>query len=260
MSRLAILLALITSLCCRAALNRGGARTLIGIRSILPMALALAVSRSATATAEVIRFQMTGTVQVYDPTFVLPPDVVTGAPFTAFLTYDTSVPDSLPDNPRRGRYELSGSGTEFGLALTVGGLTLRNDPTSTFLIEILDNASLAPGISPPIDSFMFHGGHFIGGPPAQLKTIQVFWDNLQMDSWASDSLPVSLDPGRFRRAEVLAGGGAEQPPLGRPYDIVAFVREVTVVPEPATIAYSATVAIVLAAFAYRKRCRRRTHR
>lgn len=194
----------------------------------------------AEAGAEIVRFKMTGTVMVNDPTFVLPANVVTGAPFTALLTYDTSVPDSLPDNPGLGRYDFYRPQNAFSLSLSVGDLLLRDDPADDFVrIEVLDNTSSLPGISPPTDSLSISDVRLQGGPklpdPYYLDGLQVVFDDVSQKLWDGDGLPKSLTPPTVGRAEVQAYHPDEQPPLGRPYDISAFVTQVSVIPEPRAI-------------------------
>lgn len=207
---------------------------------------------SVRADAEIIRFRMTGTVTVYDPTFVLPAGVVTGAPFTAFLKYDTNLPDSLPDDPRRGRYEFNGSGTAFDLSLTVASLRLRHDPTDDFTVQVIDDAPFFPGFSPPSDSLLLQVDS-LGGPNVPTDLVQprltVVWDNIDQDSWNSDNLPMSVIPLDIRRAEILADGGTI--PLGRPYSITGSVTQMMIVPEPCTITYAVYMGILGLAFRHR---------
>jgi len=214
-----------------------------------------ALGYSARADAEIIRFRMTGTVTVNDPTFILPADVVTGAPFTAQLTYDTSVPDSLPDDPSRGRYDFYQSEYEFGLSLSIGELLLQDDPAEESIrIQVFDNAS--PGIVAPSDFLIVSGVRFIGGPdlpdPYFLERIQFFWDNPNQDSWNTDALPSTLRPPAVGRAEVQVSRGDEQPPLGRPYTVIGNVTQVTVIPEPQTVSLLTVTGFI----AVQIRCRR----
>ena len=205
------------------------------------LAVLILLGTDSESHAEIIRFRMTGTVTVDDPTFVLPPDVVTGAPFTALLTYDTSVPDSLPDDPNRGRYKLNAVDDEFSLSLFIGSLHLQNTPIASVLVQVFNDVPVFPFPTGTAEDTMFFTSHSIGGPgvPTDFSKpgIGIFWGNPNLDSWDSDALPTVLNPTGLRRAEINAISGGEPLPLGRPYSLIAFVAHVEVIPEPESIVF-----------------------
>lgn len=211
------------------------------------VAVAAGLMTGGDAKADVVRLRMTGVVEVSDRTFVLPADVVDGAPFVAYLTYDRSVPDNEPDDPQRGVYEFDGRDVEYGLSLHVGSLVLRNDPTDDFTLIVTDDISPQTPLGENGDYFQLRKVTSIGGPPASLLPgIQIIFRNSDGVPWGSDALPAILDPSLFARAEVLASGGTD-PVIGAFYSITAHVNAVTVIPEPPAVVLAITAFSLIAA-------------
>lgn len=180
--------------------------------------------------AEIVRFKMTGVVTV-EHELVLPPDVVTGAPFVAYLSYDTSVPDLLPNDPRRGRYLVDSALGQVALSLQVGSLLLRQRDDANAHITVYDDAEFIPGLSSP-DDFVRVGLPSIGGPDRSFNpTLQVNLADHRLLATKNDALPNKLDYSLFSDGFVLAGGGAPRESF---YFIRGQVLDIQTVPEPAS--------------------------
>jgi hypothetical protein len=220
-----------------------GLRQMAAIASVV---FFFSVPRFGHVRAETVGFKMTGTVTVYDPTFVLPSDVSSGALFTAFLTYERGVPDTVPDDTKRGTYKFNSVEAVHDLSLKIGTLELQIDSLDDFFITVT-NDSPAIGLAPDGDFFVVHGVKSLGGPNVAVPQLQVLFINDNGAAWNSDTLPRALELSHFDRADILASGGVE--PLGRPYSITARVTEIIAIPEPSTewLVHIAVVGLAAAA-------------
>lgn len=183
---------------------------------------------SGAAHAELVRFRLTGTVTV-EHELVLPSDVVTGAPFTAYLSYDTSVPDDQPDDPNRGEYLLDPSLGQFEIRLQIGSLEIRNAPDNQAWITVVNDVPAFPGIGSPIDFFAF-GMQSVGGPPRSFEPrIAMSLNDPDCAALDSDRLPLNLNIAAFDGAVIGAFGGAIRESY---YSIQGQVSEAVRIPEP----------------------------
>jgi hypothetical protein len=126
--------------------------------------------------AEVVRFKMTGTIDVSDPAALLPPDAYSGAPFVALLSYDTNMPDA-ESSPYAGLYSSLNGAIDFSLA--VGSVLIRDDPSAEFTIKIGDDyriISQNPSTDFQYDEFAMYGLVF-GWPGDDLTNLNAFWIN-----------------------------------------------------------------------------------
>jgi hypothetical protein len=191
---------------------------------------ALSLVGAGAAHADLIRFRLTGTVTVEDE-LILPPDVVTGAPFTAYLSYDTSVPDQWPDDPNRGAYLVESSLGQVELILQVGSLKICNAPGSNAHIQVYNDAGLIPGLSPPAD-FLLLSMPSIGGPESFHPKISLNLLDSQFMAWSSDSLPTVIDLRLLEGAYIFANGGAFRE---RFYSIKGEISEFVRIPEASSL-------------------------
>ena len=73
------------------------------------------------ASGAIITFEFGGVItEVNDAASVLPPDVQVGASFSGSYTFDSTMPDLYPNDPRIGKYD---SGAD-GLAIQIASLLL----------------------------------------------------------------------------------------------------------------------------------------
>ena len=188
------------------------------------------------ARAETIIFRMTGTIEVSNPDNLLPAEIVTGIPFTAFMTYDLSTPDSLPDDPSLGSYLYLPPTTPNGLVLMTAGHTFETVPTNGFKVSVGNDRAGEP-FSGPIDFFSLGTADVSGPGEVDFRQAGAGWIDSTGTAFSSDALPTELRPEDFDNPTIRIEGTVGFVVGGNPaeiFTITAHVAEVTIVPEPAT--------------------------
>ncbi|MEX2315622.1 MAG: hypothetical protein WD669_00615 [Pirellulales bacterium] len=226
------------------------------------MILATGLGFVSDARSEIVRLKLTGAIVVGDSHNILPEDIVTGENFLAYWSYDTSVPDSLPELPYAGRYvhPLADPLTsDYGLSVRINGhVFYLNTSVEPFTIDV------GVGRLGPADSI--NGGDGIATnqtdviAPFEYRSATTIEDRINLffyDSFFStiadssletDALPAIVDPSEFASAKVRIDGfgsvaiGQSLPPS---FNIEGFIENVEIVPEPSTICLVLTVLVLL---------------
>ena len=85
--------------------NLPSGAALMSLQQLFVFAVATLIACVHPATAELVRFRMTGQITVDFSLGSFPDGIYDGAPIEVELSYDTSTPDSYPADPQRGLYE-----------------------------------------------------------------------------------------------------------------------------------------------------------
>ena len=198
---------------------------------LLTICAAAFCCRATCATT--ITFRMTGTIEVGDLDNLLPPDIMTGHLFTAFMTYDLSTPDSAPENPVAGLYLHDAPTTPNGLVIIIGGHTFESDPADAFKVRVSNGTPGEPGPA-GTDVFAFGTMDVFGPGAVEFRTASFIWNDLTGTVFNSDALPVSLDIEDFDDPKIHINGIADLivGGVGKGFTIVGSVEQMTLVPEP----------------------------
>ena len=188
-------------------------RIIIGITFLLPFTTAVRAGPVTWEFAGEITF-------VRDDDNFLGGAVSVGTPFSGLFTFESTTPDSDPDEPRRGRY---------GDAITVisgqvGGLGFLNPAGAINFVEIKDGFS-----SPSLDSLL-------ASSKVEFLTEPLDFSIILLDNtgtvFPNDFLPLSppeLDS--FNRALFGIGDLSETIPLSLRGEVTSLV------PEPGTLIF-----------------------
>jgi len=208
------------------------------VRSLTFAALFL----GATANAQIVSFEFSGTIQqVTDPGGLLPADITAGVPYSGIVTYDTSrVTDFVPGDSGNGVYRFQGSSAnDYAMNATVGTHTISWNPTPTLpnyiQAYLLSNHLLDYGARQP----QLDGAQ----PPGSIVDWNAnvsLWDTTST-ALSSDALPTSAPVlGLFDQPTfyLQAANGADNYYFGGP------ITSITPVPEPASAALAAAVGLL----------------
>jgi hypothetical protein len=198
------------------------------MKQILVVYAVLGAAPLPEVSAELISFRMQGTVTVFDEG-LLPPEIVTGMPFTATLTYDLGAPDQLPDDPQQSWYLHMPPTVDIGFSMNVGSLDFRSDPRNSFYVQV--------GNDLPDTMYASHRrGDWVVIPSTDVLTSLnlegplmgfVLWDRTG-EALSSTDLPTHFDVSKFGEATIfLSGNGSD-----RGFLIQATPSIVEQIPEP----------------------------
>ena len=196
-------------------------------------ALLVATSQSYGAP---IRFEMTGTIDVQFLIGELPEGVYQGAPFTAYLSYDTDTPDLLPDDPLRARYS-TGSNSESELLLIAGATHFQSRSFLSFYLgnDVEDDIPFDQKVDlrdRPGDVFSASGGGFDANfDHLNLNAFRFNWHDPFGLALSSEALPTRIDVQGFEDPFIEISTFEFDSRIWQ-FTVHANVESIRVVPEP----------------------------
>lgn len=229
--------------------------------SVAAIVLYCGAANVELAHGELVRFDLSGTIEVRDPHGILPDDIVSGLPFTGSLAYDRSAEDLLPDDPNRGVYQFVPASNGVGVQVQIGAYDFQTNVDWGFRISVGNDIRflIIPGdTSPPEDSLSTTIPAVF---PFDMSSpsFKFHWFDRTLTSFDDDRLPTTIDPALLHSLDVdspildITGfreGTAQQGP--RFFHINALIDRIVPVPEP-----SAWYLLVFGMLTILSACRRR---
>lgn len=160
--------------------------------------LIVATLLTGSAAGEIIRFRLSGTIDVSDPFNVRPDGIESGMPFSGTFAYDLDAVDLLPDDPQRGRYEFGPHAGELGFFIRIGPHEFRTDPSLGFALDLGNDVLLGVSLGgepiPPLGDFI--SGQIAGIFPfaVEFPRFRFHWQDLSLTGLIADELPTQFDP------------------------------------------------------------------
>lgn len=148
------------------------------------------------AHAELVRWQLEGTLEVPFRVGSLPEGIAPGAPFVALLSYDSATLDEIPDDPRRGQY---GALSPIKGALSIYAGPTHIEATNGVRFWIGDDLDDPSGLlETPDDTFRYLTSSFSANFDFTIGILNFSWRDSTRRALTSDRLPTELDADAFQ--------------------------------------------------------------
>ena len=204
--------------------------------SVAAIVLYCGATNVELAHGELVRFDLSGTIEVRDRDGILPDDIVSGLPFTGSLAYDLDAEDLLPDDPNRGVYQFVPASNGVGVQVQIGPYDFKTDADSGFKVSVGNDIRflIIPGPTPPPEDSLSTTIPAVFPFEMSTPRFRFHWFDRTLMSFDDDRLPTMIDPALLHTLDsdlpILNITGQL---LGqRSFQISAIIDSIVPVPEP----------------------------